>query len=391
MIPVLLIVIPLVSGLASFAIKNDRAVRSWALISSIATMAVSLLGLTILNKGSYLQFHASWISSINTSFSVKLDGMGQILCLLTAVSFPLVFISTWNSQYKRPNNFFALMLLMQVGLMGVFVAMDALLFYFFWELALIPAYFLCSQWGGERRVAVTLKFFIYTFTGSILMLVAIIYIYLATPDHSFDISAFYDAPVNTGKESWLFWLMATKFKPPEPVEVNTPKSVSTTELPESNAVLITIDKENKVYFTALSQKDQSVYTTMMNDLNSSRNLGLTPAEISNYRKTYLAGVAFTQLKQLLDMPEDQQKNLKQPGIPIDTTGGELTYWIQSAKSAFAGQQLKFLIKGDNNSKYPTFKNVIEALKKNDVYKYNLITAPEDAPVGTELYDQRLKR
>jgi biopolymer transport protein ExbD len=187
-----------------------------------------------------------------------------------------------------------------------------------------------------------------------------------------------------------FFIMATKFKPPEPVEVNTPKSVSTTELPESNAVLITIDKENKVYFTALSQKDQSVYTSMMNDLNSSRNLGLTPAEINNYKKTYLAGVAFTQLKQLLDMPEDQQKNLKQPGIPLDTTGGELTYWIQSAKSAFAGQQLKFLIKGDNNSKYPTFKNVIEALKKNDVYKYNLITAPEDAPVGSELYDQRLK-
>jgi NADH-quinone oxidoreductase subunit M len=174
-------------------------------------MAVSLMGLTILNKGSYLQFHASWISSINTSFSVKLDGMGQILCLLTAVSFPLVFISTWNSQYKRPNNFFALMLLMQVGLMGVFVAMDALLFYFFWELALIPAYFLCSQWGGEKRIAVTLKFFIYTFTGSILMLVAIIYIYLTTPEHSFDISAFYDAPVNTGKESWLFWLMFIAF------------------------------------------------------------------------------------------------------------------------------------------------------------------------------------
>jgi biopolymer transport protein ExbD len=187
-----------------------------------------------------------------------------------------------------------------------------------------------------------------------------------------------------------FFIMATKFKPPEPVEVNTPKSVSTTELPESNAVLITIDKENKVYFTALSQKDQSVYTSLMDNLNSSRNLGLTPAEINNYKKTYLAGVAFSQLKQLLDMPADQQKNLKQPGIPIDTTGGELTYWVQAAKSAFSGQQLKYMIKGDNNSKYPIFKNVIEALKKNDVYKYNLITAPEDAPVGTELYDQRLK-
>ena len=103
------------------------------------------------------------------------------------------------------------MLLMQAGLMGVFLAMDALLFYFFWELALIPAYFLCSQWGGERRIAVTFKFFIYTFTGSILMLVAIIYIYLQTPDHSFDISAFYNAPVNTGGESWLFWLMFIAF------------------------------------------------------------------------------------------------------------------------------------------------------------------------------------
>jgi biopolymer transport protein ExbD len=187
-----------------------------------------------------------------------------------------------------------------------------------------------------------------------------------------------------------FFIMATKFKPPEPVEVNTPKSVSTTELPESNAVLITIDKEGKVYYTALSQKDQSVYTSVINEINSSRSLGLAPAEISNFRKTYLVGVAFSQLKDLLGRPADQQKNLKQPGIPVDTTGGELTYWIQASKSAFAGQQLKYLIKGDNNSKYPVFKNVIEALKKNDVYKYNLITAPEDAPVGTELYDQRLR-
>lgn len=217
MIPVLFIVIPLVSGLASFFIKNEKLVRPWALFSSLVTLVVSVLGLSALKTDSYLQYHADWISSINTSFSVKLDGMGQILCLLTAVSFPLVFFSTWNSQYKKPNNFFALMLLMQAGLMGVFVAMDALLFYFFWELALIPAYFLCSQWGGERRIAVTFKFFIYTFTGSILMLVALIYIYLTTPGHSFDIAAFYRAPVNTGKESWLFWLMFIAFAIKMPV------------------------------------------------------------------------------------------------------------------------------------------------------------------------------
>jgi biopolymer transport protein ExbD len=187
-----------------------------------------------------------------------------------------------------------------------------------------------------------------------------------------------------------FFIMATKFKPPEPIEVTTPKSVSTTELPESNAVLVTIDKEGKVYFTALSEKNKKVYDEIITSVSSSRNLGLTPAEIANYRNTYLLGVSFAQVKQLLDMPPDQQKNLKQPGIPVDSTGGELTYWIQAAKSAFAGTQLKYLIKGDNNSKYPVFKMVLEGFKKNDVYKYNLITAPEDAPVGTELYNERNK-
>ncbi len=187
-----------------------------------------------------------------------------------------------------------------------------------------------------------------------------------------------------------FFIMATKFKPPEPVEVTTPNSVSTQELPESNAVMVTIDKEGKVYFTVLSQKDTMVFHDIMANLNSTRNLGLSTVEASNFRKTYLVGVSFSQLKQLLDMPADQQKTLKQPGIPIDSTGGELTYWIQAAKSAFSGQQLKYLIKGDNNSKYPVFKNVLEGFKKNDVYKYNLITSPEDAPAGTELYKERHK-
>jgi len=211
MVPLLLILIPLITGLAAFFFKNEKAVRAWALFSSLVTLAVSILGLTILKTGTNLQFHLDWLSNINSSFSIRLDGMGQIVCLLTAVSYPLVFISTWKSEYKNANNFFALMLLMQTGLMGVFLAMDALLFYFFWELALIPAYFLCSQWGGEKRIAVTFKFFIYTFTGSILMLVALIYIYLHTPGHSFDIVAFYNSSLNNASASWVFWLMFIAF------------------------------------------------------------------------------------------------------------------------------------------------------------------------------------
>jgi NADH-quinone oxidoreductase subunit M len=90
------------------------------------------------------------------------------------------------------------MLLTQAGLMGVFTAMDVLVFYFFWELAVIPVYFLCSRWGGEKRIQATFKFFVYTFAGSLLMLIGIMYVYMHTTstafsDHSFAMNAFYGA------------------------------------------------------------------------------------------------------------------------------------------------------------------------------------------------------
>jgi len=134
-----------------------------------------------------------------------------LLCLLTAISFPLIFITTWHRVYKNAHNFFALMLLSQAGLMGVFLAMDALLFYFFWELALIPVYFLSSIWGAERRIAATFKFFIYTFVGSLLMLVGLIYVQSLTPDRSFDIKAFYAVVVDNKTQNWIFWLMFVAF------------------------------------------------------------------------------------------------------------------------------------------------------------------------------------
>src|SRR5215813_12650860 len=107
MIALLLILIPLVTGLAAFFFKNEKAVRAWALFSSLLTLAVSIVGLTIFKTAPNLEFHAAWMSNINTSFSIRLDGMGQIVCLLTAVSYPLVFISTWKSEYKNAFNFFA--------------------------------------------------------------------------------------------------------------------------------------------------------------------------------------------------------------------------------------------------------------------------------------------
>ena len=211
MVSVLLIVIPLLAGLVAFFLKNEKSVKGWALLSSLITLAVSLLGLTVLKDAKYLTQQYEWMSSVNSSFSVKLDGLGQVLCLLNAVAFPAVFIVTWNSKYPKANNFFALMLLMQAGMMGVFLAMDALLFYFFWELALIPAYFLCSQWGGPRRIQVTFKFFIYTFLGSLLMLIGLLYIYFHTTERSFSIDSFYTATLSPRQQDWLFWLLFVAF------------------------------------------------------------------------------------------------------------------------------------------------------------------------------------
>lgn len=211
MIPVLLILIPLLTGLAAFFFKNEKAVRSWALFSSIITLAISLLGLTVLKEAKYLSFQCDWMGNLGSSFSVSIDGLGKILSLLTAVAYPLILISTWHSSYKKANNFFALMLLAQAGLMGVFLSMDALLFYFFWELALIPVYFLCSQWGGEKRIQVTFKFFVYTFVGSLLMLVGLLYIYAHTKDHSFDIQAFYSATLSEKQQNGVFILLFIAF------------------------------------------------------------------------------------------------------------------------------------------------------------------------------------
>ena len=210
MIALLLILVPLLSGLATFFMKKEGTARSWSLFAAIITFVIAILGVAVFNTQAHLAFRAEWMGSLGSSFSIKADAMGMMLCMLTAISFPVIFVATWNTSYKKPHNFFGLMLLAQAGLMGVFLAMDALLFYFFWELALIPVYFLCSQWGGEKRIAVTFKFFVYTFLGSLLMLVGLIYIW-SKNGGSFDISAFYAAGIDPKDQLWLFWLLFVAF------------------------------------------------------------------------------------------------------------------------------------------------------------------------------------
>jgi NADH-quinone oxidoreductase subunit M len=215
MIPVLLIVIPLVTGLLSFFIKEERSVKALALFSSVITLIVSLMSLS--QTGRSLSFDTAWLPMLGSRFSVSLDGMGKVLTLLTAVSFPIIFASTYKNYYRSANAFYGFMLLTQAGLMGVFVAIDLFLFYFFWELALIPAYFLCSKWGGEKRIAVTFKFFVYTFAGSLLMLVGILYVFYHSPGHSFAVSSLQNVTFGKGEGNFIFWLFFIAFAIKMPV------------------------------------------------------------------------------------------------------------------------------------------------------------------------------
>jgi len=210
MIPVLLLFIPLVAGILGFFVKEQKGASNLAIAASVVTLLTAVVGIYAM-PASMHQFEATWLSSIGASFSVLLDGMSKMLVLLTAISMPLILIATRNNNYTNAGAFYALMSLAQAGLMGVFISMDALLFYFFWELALIPVYFLCSIWGGEKRIAVTFKFFIYTFIGSLLMLVGILLVYLHTKDHSFAWSSFTNTDLTSGEETLPFFLFFIAF------------------------------------------------------------------------------------------------------------------------------------------------------------------------------------
>ncbi len=221
--PELLMWLPLLAGICCFAVKSENAAKAIALFGSLAVLAVSLSTLAFIDVKfvNYNAVNYIWLKNIGTSFFVSLDGSGRILTLLTAVAFPIIFIATNKNSYKNAGAFFGLMLLAECGLMGVFVAKDALVFYFFWELALIPVYFLCSKWGGEKRIQATFKFFVYTFVGSLLMLAGILYVYMHTGPrmfedgtqvlHSFSLQSFYNTTLNAKEQGWLFWLFFIAF------------------------------------------------------------------------------------------------------------------------------------------------------------------------------------
>ena len=212
MILILLILIPLLSGILSFAVKGEGA-KALALISSMLTLAVSAY-VSGANYTAPIAYSHDWIPVLGSQFSLMGDGMSSMLCLLTGIVVLVVMIVNVNKDVEKPGAFYGFLLLSQAGLMGVFLAYDALVFYMFWELALIPVYFLCSKWGGEKRIPVTFKFFIYTFVGSLMMLAGLIYLSMQTQgmsSYSWNDIVRAGSSLSPDKQVWLFWLIFIAF------------------------------------------------------------------------------------------------------------------------------------------------------------------------------------
>jgi biopolymer transport protein ExbD len=174
--------------------------------------------------------------------------------------------------------------------------------------------------------------------------------------------------------------------------VITPSSVSTKVAPEKDVVLVTIDKDAKVYLS-VSDANMAEKKAMIDAINTSKNLQLTDAQKNNFVRIPNAyiGAPFSQLRSYLDKTPEQLQNVVKPGIPaVDSTNNEMIDWFKAAANAFEGKKMNVLVKGDDAAKYPSFQGVIIALKKNDLMKFQVVTSPVPPPLGSELYNTQQK-
>jgi len=210
-----LIVLPLV-GAVVVALIPREAVRLQKLVALGFTTAAFVVSIFMLRgfaprPGMQFEVSRAWIPAYGISFHLGVDGLSVWLVILTTFLTPIALLGSWSSIHDRVRGFNVFMLLLEAGMVGVFVALDLFLFYIFWEAMLIPMYFLIGIWGHERRIYAAIKFFLYTFAGSALMLVGFIVLYRATGLHSFDLSLLVRQPVSPELQMWLFAAFALAF------------------------------------------------------------------------------------------------------------------------------------------------------------------------------------
>ena len=209
---------PLLGVLVILFLNSERhknAIRWTALITGLITFAISLWVLALFraeDPGLQLVIDLPWIqvAGFNISFFLGIDGLSILLVLLTTMLTPIAILSTWTDIQERVKGFMMFFLLLEVGMVGVFLAMDLFLFYIFWEFTLVPMYFLIGMWGGPSRMYAAIKFFLYTMAGSILMLLAILWLGLQGGTFSVP-ELIATSVIPEGIQFWLFLAFAAAF------------------------------------------------------------------------------------------------------------------------------------------------------------------------------------
>lgn len=198
-----MLILPLLGAFVIAVFFRGANARHAALFTALATLATTVGYLVNFTADGSFQWAVDlpWIPQAGIRFKLGFDGIGMLLVGLTNLLLPIIVLSTYDKEYK--GGYYALVLIMQTALQGVFTALDGITFYVFWELALIPIYFISATWGGVRRIGVTLKFFIYTFAGSVLMLLSLLYLYGKTPDQSFDWQQLVAVQLNATEAIWV--------------------------------------------------------------------------------------------------------------------------------------------------------------------------------------------
>lgn len=207
----ILLLLPLIGSILLAFVKSSSTAKWSSLGLSILQLVLTVPFLCQFVPDASMQFQQSfaWISSLGVRFQIGVDGISSPLVLLTNGLIPLIVLSTFGKTFK--GNFYALVSFMQAGLLLVFMALDAFTFYIGWEAALIPIYFICALWGDGDRIRVNMKFFVYTFFGSLLMLIAIIYLYQQTPNKDFSWLSFVSLDLDESTQRWVFWAFFIAF------------------------------------------------------------------------------------------------------------------------------------------------------------------------------------
>ncbi|HEY2804657.1 MAG TPA: NADH-quinone oxidoreductase subunit M [Gemmatimonadales bacterium] len=242
-----LLLIPL-AGAVLLMVLPARLARSVALVTTLVELVISL-GMWVQFDPSVrhmaFEYQRAWIGVYGITFHVGADGISLMMVLLTTVLMPLAVLGSWVGITTRERGFYGMLLVLTTGMIGVFVALDLFLFYMFWEVMLIPMYFIIGIWGGKARLYATLKFFIYTMVGSLLMLVAILYLYFSAGrlgggysfDFTFILSHLPRLPLGT--QMWLFGAFALAFAIKVPIfPFHTWLPDAHTEAPTAGSVIL---------------------------------------------------------------------------------------------------------------------------------------------------------